>query len=246
MAKFTVSGNLTKKLITVGSIQYLVKASSSYHHEAIYEVLVSNLLDILGIPHVRYTLDYAEKYGLYSSDGYVSVCEWLSYSPNGVISFFDYLELTLGDKLYTYSNKRLQPLYDKALISLPAETINYICLTLFTDALVSNSDRHFRNIDLVNKCGVLYPFPMYDFGFSFTSNNDWFKDKAMPFRSTHSRQLKFIHSLGFNYKITNPESVYNLWVSYSSEVLVLLPNKERIMTMLKVRLSNISGYLSSM
>ena len=240
MIKSTLSGNLTKKLITVGNKQYLIKTSSPYSHEAVYEVLVSNLLDILGIPHVCYILDYAEKYGLYSGDGYASICEWLSYSPYGVISFFDYLDLTLGDKLYTYSNKRLQPLYDKALLSLTAEAINYICLTLFIDALVSNSDRHFRNIDLINRNGVLYPFPMYDFGNSFASDNKWLKDRAMPFRSTHNKQLKFIHSLGFNYTIGNPMGVYSRWLSVSSDLLQLLPNKEVLMSLLKDRIFAIS------
>lgn len=65
----------------------------------------------------------------------------------------------------------------------------------------------------------------------------------MPFRFTHSRQLKFIHSLGFNYKIINPEGVYTNWLNISLDLLKLLPSKERVMFALQSRLLTINDCL---
>lgn len=242
MNNSSLSGNLDKRIITVGNKKFLVKAASDYN-EAINEVLVSNLLDLLGIRHIKYTLDYASRYGMSSKGGFVSICEWLS-TKEEVITFMDYLELTLGGACYTQGHKKSVVLYEDALLKLPKDTVYYICLTLYIDALVSNSDRHFGNIELINKGGILHPFPMYDFGMSFYSNNKWFKDKSMPFRLKHNTQLKFIKSLGFNNIIKDPQSLYLNWLTISSNILALTPRAKYIKDTLRYRIENINNFFT--
>ena len=234
-----LSGNLIKDIVNIEGRLFIIKGSSEYGYEQFAEVLVSNLLDILGIRHIRYKL--------YCKNS--CICDVYNSTAVQRIPLGRYFESEIGCKLEQVPKKYLSIKLEEQLEKLPKHILNDIMLMLFIDAIVANRDRHLWNIEIEkyndNKLDTL---PMYDFGDSLFSgghrNNKYFKDKAKPFRSTHRSQLKLIKRLGFNYSIKNPNAVYSKWVDISKYELSLMNSvyRENIKRALQYRLNNISNF----
>ena len=215
-AKYIVDGNMC-----------LVKGNSKNGNEAIAEVLVSNLLDIINIRHIRYYLDKAKDYNMidtYKSDEYVSVCKIYEPDVREKISLYKYILAVTGvqkDKLNT------QTVID-VINELPDRVKHDIMETLWIDAIVCNVDRHLNNIDiLINKDCSIEMFPMFDFGDSLWHNgrevSERYTERAKPIGKNHLEQVRFIKKL-YRYNIDmNYNAVYNKWLHNSENILKLLP-----------------------
>lgn len=193
------------------------------------EVLVSNLLDILGIPHVKYWLEPASKYPqikTFNKNDYVSVCE--SYLTDDMISVATF---------YNYNaavNQSLRPRdMWSDLLSHSAPIVQDTCQMLHIDAIVGNQDRHLNNWDIVKyRNGEVKVAPMFDFGASLLAWEDIkysdfsrgiSPDKAKPFRELHSKQIQLISRV-YSQELYRPTLMLE-WEEISESTLQTLGSK---------------------
>lgn len=224
----STNGNLGKTIYEQNGKLYLVKGNSNGNHEAISEVLVSNLLDVLNINHIRYWLDSAYKYNIGSNTGkYVSICELLNI--NGSIekaSLWDFICSNYGITEENYTISKLETI----LLKLPTSLKDGVLNTLWVDSIVSNDDRHLGNFEIHYLIDGSYcMLPMFDFGMSlwydYSKPNKWFRDKSRPFRKTHKVQMAFVNKHK-RFQLNNTvENIINTWVVTSANVFKLLPEK---------------------
>lgn len=133
-----LSGNLIKDIVNIEGRLFIIKGSSEYGYEQFAEVLVSNLLDILGIRHIRYKL--------YCKNS--CICEVYNSTAVQRIPLGRYFESEIGCKLEQVPKKYLSIKLEEQLEKLPKHILNDIMLMLFIDAIVANRDRHLWNIEI--------------------------------------------------------------------------------------------------
>ena len=215
---------------------YLVKGNSARGtYEPQSEVLVSNLLDLIGVRHVRYKLANGSMFKEIKTFGnnYVSICE--AYDINESIeslSFLNFLAMWAegnGQRLneHTIFNVVLQ---------LPEHLKNQIFIMLRIDAIVGNHGRHLNNWDILRlEAGGFEVAPLFDFGASMLALVKYDKlptrdrlgsDKSKPFKDTHFKQIKLINKYDSNY-IPYDQNLIERWVEMSSNALDTLPDARK-------------------
>ena len=145
------------------SVRFYYKLSNydSYRgifgHECVNELIVSRLLDVLEIPHLRYQLVYAELcIDGQDQKGYVSKSANFRKKNEKKIAFDIYYELHRENK------------------ECPLEFAKrcgweqYVYQMFVADYLICNRDRHGANIELLlDEKGTAHPAPLFDHGLSF-------------------------------------------------------------------------------
>ena len=233
-ATMTSRGMLSKGWYDVDGKLCLVKGNTverskdsiiiTEDYEPIAEVLVSNLLDILGVPHVKYWLEPCSNFPEVKSNGelgVVSVCE--SYQ-----SSINYLESFTFSNYVNYRFKQQEYDYWGAVTRYTPTLKQDIFLMLHVDAIVGNASRHLNNWDiLLDFSGEPRMAPLLDFGAALLSweHGDLRLDDAAPFKYTHQAQIRLI-TKEYHNKLGD-SSTFGKWLEMSEETLQLLSDKRR-------------------
>lgn len=141
-----------------------------YGHESVNELIVSRLLDTIGIPHVADQLIHA----LIRIDG-KEYTTWMCSSRN----FRKKGESKMGLDVYYDLNKKENESPLDFCIRMGWKT--EISQMMLADFLVSNKDRHGANIEvLLDEQGNARMAPLFDFGLSllFSKNGEFVEDVA--------------------------------------------------------------------
>lgn len=197
------------------------------------EVLVSNLLDLLNIPHVKYWLEPSCRFPdikTFNDNEWVSVCEtYMSDDVIEVITFCNYV-----DALSRMNGKRYIKDYWSELLKLDNDLQKEVFLMLHIDAIVGNQDRHLNNWDLIRYSDSIKMAPLFDFGASLLSwenklYSDYSRgispDKAKPFRDLHSKQIQLLSKYYSNN--LNKPNLFDSWVYLSIETLNTFDDRRR-------------------
>ena len=249
------TGNLPKTIIKINGVDCLVKGNSYGNHEAISEVLVSNLIYSIdvNINHIRYELgkseDFIQADKIREFGKYVSICNLIEFE--NVIekqTLWDYICLNYGVSEENYSSDILEGIIE----TLPEYMKSEVYKTLWIDAIVANDDRHLGNFEFhYIKDKGLKIFPMFDFGrslwYNFCKPDKWFRDKSSPIRSNHREQIKLISKYSkFNLN-SSADSILHKWIDCSSYILNLLDEEhcEAIISGVKDRLNFFGNYKCS-
>ncbi len=128
-----------------------------FGHECVNELIVSRLLDILEVPHLRYQLVYAELcIDGQDQKGYISKSINFRKKNEKKIAFDVYYEL--------YRENRESPLE----FAKRYGWAQYVYQMFGVDYLICNRDRHGANIEiLLDEKEVPHPAPLFDHGLSF-------------------------------------------------------------------------------
>lgn len=158
----TSHGSLYKATLIKDGIVYYYKMSlmigkKVVGHEAVNEVIVSRLLDILGIPHVHYTLQLA-KVRINKDVLTTFVCVSQDFKGKGVSSLplEEYLSL-VGSEDTPYN----------ALVKMGFQS--YLDQLFIVDFLTINRDRHGYNTEVLFSNDVVSLAPIFDTGSSFVA-----------------------------------------------------------------------------
>lgn len=167
------TGTLLKAYETVNGKKYYYKLSNydSYQgiigHECINEVIVSRLLNILGISHVNYELLYA-KISIDNKIYKTWICKSEDFKTNS--------ENKIALDLYYQINH----LNDESPLAFCIRNCleKEIYEMIVVDYLILNRDRHGANIELLknNKTGEIKMAPLFDHGMSLYCTCNNYKD----------------------------------------------------------------------
>lgn len=208
----TVSTNgVTSKgiYIDINNTKWLVKGNSKNGGlEPYSEALSSVILESLNIhknDYVKYYIlnhkDFLEV-NLYDNCNHVSVCKLLEYPIYQFYSTFSLKEIIFNRVFEKY--KEVKGL-----------SLEWLYRLFIIDAFIGNTDRHWNNIDIIQKRNGIYRnAPMLDFGRSLLYNipdedlDQYSKynigpDNCKPLKPTHELQLKEMEKIIRNYKPFN-------------------------------------------
>lgn len=230
----TSNGVLSKGWYSVNGIKKLVKgnsyseASKNTGYEPFSEVLVSELLDVMGVSHVEYELDFACNYPeIHTYDcNWVSTCKMID-TKEQLVHYAHYADVLSGGECKDYFSFLMKQR------GLAYEVYRMIAV----DAIVGNSDRHLNNFDIMwdGKWATLAP--IFDNGAALISliddkeiKENWKgigPDKAKPFKKTHAEQIKMFRGrLGdVNISQMGIEDIFSEWNSRSNTVFEILGTK---------------------
>lgn len=129
-------------------------------HESINEIIVSRLLDILGVKHLSYCLIYGEvEIGGQIYTTYFCKSESFRNKGDRKITFEDYYQIEKKDKETPMDFVKRQG-WEREFSQM-----------LLVDFLILNRDRHGANIEVIMDCkGKVYLAPLFDQGISFMFN----------------------------------------------------------------------------
>lgn len=139
-------------------------------HEAINEVIVSHFLELIGIPHIDYTLEemtIKTEYGTFIT--YVSVSQDFKQGK----STMHYEDFEKDEKPESMSQFDFLEMI---------EQLTYLYQMFFADYCVINRDRHGANIDLIDLSTFV---PLYDNGLTFVApclNNETAVAQFLPMK----------------------------------------------------------------
>lgn len=224
------AGVLAKGEVYIGDSLYLVK-SGIYKKpnfsslEPVIECLVSDILELLGVCHVSYSLAYCYIESELSSvprKSLVSVCS----------SF-----LGEGDEIFHASQvlgvRNIRVTYDELVDAFKGFTLD-INNMLVVDYIINNVDRHLRNFALVSNVnsGKVRFAPLYDHGFSLGQDIDIeyleevgvdeaydFCDYAKCCGLTNSAQLSNVsfHTVNIDVSLDEIYAIVDRYKSYLNE-----------------------------
>ncbi|MDR1796624.1 MAG: excisionase, partial [Clostridiales Family XIII bacterium] len=187
----TSDGWLKKKWVVADGKRLLLKGGSvPYFQEPLNEVLASDIMARLGIPHATYTLAWDDGHPLSVCEDFVDttteyVSAWHVYSTR---------KRSNNDSVLTH--------YLKCCDALGIPGVREgIDRMLAVDYLMANADRHFNNFGVMRNVDTLAwlgPAPIFDTGTSM-----WYDTIAQqilagapvdskPFRPKHDEQIKLV------------------------------------------------------
>lgn len=159
----STSDGVIKKWTTTDGSYFLKASTDRYQLEAIMECIVSDLLDLFKITHLKYFL--GEVKDINGKNTIVSVSENYKLTPQieSIISAHSYLLSQDIDP-----NKR-QGRYEAIISGFPA-CVEHVNTMIVVDYLIANHDRHLRNFEFWKKEGKIEMVPLYDHGSSLLVN----------------------------------------------------------------------------
>jgi len=159
----STSDGVIKKWTTIDGSFFLKSSTDRHQLEAIMECIVSDLLDLLNVAHLKYAL--GEIKGIKDTGIIVSVSENYKqdFQIESIISAHSYLLSQDIDP-----NKR-QGRYEVIISGFP-ECVNEVNIMILVDYLIANHDRHLRNFEFWKKAEKIAMVPLYDHGSSLLVN----------------------------------------------------------------------------
>ncbi|MBO4667543.1 MAG: HipA domain-containing protein [Bacilli bacterium] len=189
----TSIGNLKKRWKIIDGKRILIKGGSNpFRQEPYNEVVASKVADVLGIPHISYSLKEIEGYPY-------SICEDFIKEDEDLVPAYlinKTLKKNNNDSNYTHLLKCSKTLCIK-------EFKAFLDRLIVFDFIIANEDRHFNNFGVIRNSKTLEFIgfaPIYDSGSSFGYNKisediKPFKDiESKPFKSNIIDQLKLVSS----------------------------------------------------
>ena len=190
----TSDGWLKKKWIMADGKRYLVKGGSNpFQQEPLNEVLASEIMQRLHVPHIPYTLTWEQ-------DQPYSMCENFLTTQTELVSAWHIMQ-SFNRPNHVSSYQHFIHCCEKLGITDVEESLSQM---LAVDYLIANEDRHLNNFGAIRNAETLEWIgiaPIFDSGTSL-----WFDapnarigttDKSKPFRDTHHEQIKLASSLDF-------------------------------------------------
>ncbi len=156
------AGSFLKSYEVTQGVKYYYKVSNFdtirgvYGHECVNEIVAQNVADILGIPHLRYELLYADIQ--IDGKGYVT---WLTVSQD--FKREGEHKLTF-ETYYEMARQGQETVWD--FILRQGMTVYFYELFLL-DYIICNRDRHGANIEVLERDGQYRLAPVFDNGLSF-------------------------------------------------------------------------------
>ena len=181
----TTDGVMKKKWIIKNGIRYLVKqAPENMGTQHLNEVLSYKIAQVLGLPIIPYFL----------CGNNSCMCPNLVKNGQNLVPVFHWLNHHKVDISTREARSKLYPHLCKAL------TKKWLDGMLLLDYITMNSDRHLKNISLIQDaktCEILGPSLIFDNGNSLMHSIDFFandpflniKEISRPITSPHSRQI---------------------------------------------------------
>ena len=190
----TSDGWLKKKWILADGKHYLVKGGSNpFQQEPLNEVLASEIMRRLNIPHVSYTLTWEQ-------DQPYSMCENFLTPRTELVSAWHIIQSFKHPNHVSNYQQFLNCCADLGIPGVEESLSRMLAL----DYMIANEDRHLNNFGAIRNADTLEWIgiaPIYDSGTSlwFDSPNARIgsTDKSKPFRNTHHEQIKLSSSLDF-------------------------------------------------
>ena len=159
----STSDGVIKKWTTTNGAYFLKASTDKNKLEAVMECIVSDLLDLLKVAHLKYFLGEVED--LKGNRTTVSVCE--NYKKDAkiesIISAHSYL---LAKDV---EPNKIQGRYEVIISGFP-QCVDDVNTMILVDYLIANHDRHLRNFEFWKKDGKVEMVPLYDHGSSLLVN----------------------------------------------------------------------------
>ena len=184
-------GAVPKVWCNINGIEHLVK-SSLFGEEPFFEVLASNLAEVLGLKHIHYRILKRELFkdldlGEYE---YVSICPKQNLSNGQQLTSLYNVQKELCGLHFDSMNDFTYVDPKDYLFSLDRNILNEMFTLLNFDAIIGNVDRHFNNIEFIKADDTLVSIlPIYDCGMSLLHDRDeklYIADSSKPFIETHT------------------------------------------------------------
>lgn len=189
----TAEGNLQKRWKIIDGKRCLIKAGSSpFRQQPFNEVIACRIMQLLGIPHVRYDVIW--------DDGYpYSVCEDFVSADTELISAWRIMMTEKRDNstsVYAHFVKCCKALG-------VCDVVHHLDQMIVIDYIIANEDRHLNNFGLIRNADTLEWIgfsPIFDSGSSLGFDKVPYeimsgKDiTCKPFKKHHEQQLNLVSS----------------------------------------------------
>lgn len=223
----TSDGNLKKRWKIINGTRCLIKGGSyPFRQEPFNEMVASELMRLLGIPHVRYDV-------VWDNGVPYSVCEDFINENTELVPAWRIIQ--------TKKRKNDVSLYQHFIdcskeLGIP-DVIPFLDRMIGLDFIIANEDRHLNNFGALrnpNTLEWLGMAPIYDSGSSlgYTKKEDQLFSEAdtncKPFKACHSEQIRLVQTrdwLDFGKTEQVEEMILSL---LSKEETVRFLSKERI------------------
>ena len=189
----TTDGNLKKNWKIIDGKRCLVKGGSTpFCQQPFNEVIASRIMELLGIPHVSYTVMWKQKVPY-------SVCEDFIAGETELISAWRIMQ-TLKKESNTSVYQHFLNCCDALGIK---EVIPYLDRMIVLDYIIANEDRHLKNFGAIRNAETLEWIgmaPIYDSGSSLGYDKlagqigSEHNITCKPFKKSHEEQLKLVSS----------------------------------------------------
>ena len=187
----TSDGWLQKKWAILDGKRCLIKGGSGATRQEPYnEILASEIMRRLGVPHIPYTLTFIEGYPC-------SICENFITPETELISAWYIMQTRKRDNRVSLYRHFLDCC---SALGIP-DIRGALDKMLTVDYLIANEDRHFGNFGAIRNADTLEWIglaPVFDSGTSLWHDKPTpmirplFKSLAKPFCSSHEEQIKLI------------------------------------------------------
>lgn len=192
----TSDGNLKKRWKIINGKRCLVKGGSNpFRQQPFNEVIASEIMERLGIPHVPYTVTW-------SKGAPYSVCEDFITENTELIPAWRILKTQKKDNstsVYRHFINCCEALGIK-------DAVPYLDRMIVLDYIIANEDRHLNNFGVIRNAETLEWLgfaPVYDSGSSLGYDKmpaQMRSEKEVvckPFKNHHSEQLKLVSDFGW-------------------------------------------------
>ncbi|MCL2361765.1 MAG: excisionase [Defluviitaleaceae bacterium] len=182
----TSDGWLRKKWIIIDGKRYLMKGGSGvFQQEPFNEVIASEIMERLGIPHIGYSLTFQDDKPFSLCENFVTPSTELvpAWRVKGTLEKVNH-ETHLAHLVRCCVN-----------LGIP-DVHNAIYQMIVIDYIIGNEDRHYNNFGFIRNADTLEwigPAPIFDSGTSLWYNSPRVGQKieCKPFHSSHEEQLKY-------------------------------------------------------
>lgn len=189
----TSDGNLKKRWKIINGKRYLVKGGSApFYQQPFNEVIAANIMDVLDIPHIKYTVLW--------DDGFpYSICEDFVNENTELIPAWRILQIQKknnSESVYYHFVKCCKELGI-------TNVVQFLDKMIVLDYIIANEDRHFNNFGALRESETLNWLgmaPVYDSGSSLgydKTETQIYSGKGVvckPFKNYHEDQLKLVSS----------------------------------------------------
>lgn len=189
----TSDGCLKKRWKIIDGKRCLIKAGSNpYMQQPFNEVIASRIMDRLGIPHVPYTLLWADKRPY-------SVCEDFITKDTELVGAWRVMKTQKKDNSTSVYRHYLNCCEEFGV----KDIIHSVDQMLVLDYIIANEDRHQNNFGLIRDANTLQwvgAAPIFDSGSSLGYDKltrqivSGIDVECKPFKKSHEEQIKLVTS----------------------------------------------------